>query len=262
MKSLINWGKKLGLVGAIVLSSLGTYTLKALALPQEEIIKLFQPIPVFTIADDKGVPIVADGENNKKVTGVFISRQDAQQFFQQLQEKNPDLANQVKVQPVSLGEVYKLAQANAEKPDGLLVDYVPSQGEVESAKKLLTDSGQEYKGGVPLFVAKGGEEEGYLTVQENGEQIIPFFFDRAQLDGMIDRFKQEKPDLAATVKIEVIPLESVMATLQQSDDEMLKKIRLVPSQESIQYIRENVQQGQSNAQPQEQPNAQPEEQPQ
>jgi hypothetical protein len=60
---------------------------------------------------------------------------------------------------------------------------------------------------------------------------------------MVERFKKEKPDLASSIKIEVVPLESVMATMQESNDEMLGKIVLVPSQESLQFIR-SVQPGQ------------------
>jgi hypothetical protein len=74
---------------------------------------------------------------------------------------------------------------------------------------------------------------------------------------MLERFKKEKPDLASTVKIEVVPLESVMATMEESNDEMLTKIVLVPSQESLQFIRSTVQQGQGNAQGQPAPQGQP-----
>jgi hypothetical protein len=54
---------------------------------------------------------------------------------------------------------------------------------------------------------------------------------------MVERFKQQKPDLASTVTIEVVPLEGVIATLQQSNDQMLDKILLVPSTESIEFLR-------------------------
>ena len=176
------------------------------------------------------------------VTGIFISEQDAQQFFQKLQKDKPDVANQVKVRPVSLGEVYKLAAANANKPDALSFAYVPMAEEVELAKKVLSETGKQYQGGVPLFAARGGKEQGYLTIEQNKEQIIPFFFEKQQLQVMIDRFKKEKPDLASTVKIEIIPLEGMMATMQQSNDEMLTKIRLIPSEETIKFIQSLEQQ--------------------
>lgn len=264
MKSFIRWSATLGLLGSTMLTAWLGQGLRALALPQEEIVKTLQPVPVFTIADEQGAPLVAVGKDEKKVTGVFISQQDAQRFFQQLQQQNPDLAKKVKVQPVSLGEVFKLAQANGDKPEGLNFAYVPTNDEVETAKQVMSQNGQQYQGGVPLFVAKGGEDQGYLTVQQNNEARIPFFFEKEQLQAMLERFKKEKPDLASTVKIEVVPLESMIATMQQSDDEMLSKIVLVPSQEALQFIRTSVQgqQGQpAPTTPQAAPQAAPQGQP-
>lgn len=181
MKSLVRLSKTIGLVGGTVLASFFAQSMKVLALPQEQIVQTLQPIPVFTIADEQGAPLVAVGKDEKKITGVFISQQDAQQFFQQLQQQNPELAQKVKVQPVSLGEVFKLSQANEGKADGLNFAYVPMNDEVEAAKKVLSTNGQQYQGGVPLFVAKGGEDQGYLTVQQNNETRIPFFFEKEQL---------------------------------------------------------------------------------
>jgi hypothetical protein len=261
MKKVAKWSKSISLIGGTLLASWLIGGTKVFALPQEQIVQTLQPIPVFTIADEQGAPLVAVGQNEQKVTGVFISQQDAQNFFQQLQQKNPELAKKVKVQPVSLGEVFKLAQVNESQQaqqERLNFAYVPMNDEVEAAKQVLSQNGQQYQGGVPLFVAKGGKEQGYLTIQQNNEPRIPFFFEKEQLQQMIEKFKQEKPDLASTVKIEVVPLESVMQTMEQSNDEMLKKIVLVPSQESLQFIRANVQpSGQTMPQGQTTPQSQP-----
>lgn len=240
MNSLIRWGTTLGLVGGAVLTTVVGQTLKVLALPTEEVVKILQGIPVFTIADGQGAPLVAV-DNNKKITGIFVSQQEAQKFFQQLKKDKPDIANKVSVQPVSLGEVYKLAIANANKPDALNFAYVPVPTEINAATQILTAAGQKYQGGVPLYVARGGKEQGYLTIQQNNEQVIPFFFEAKQIQDMVARFKKDKPDLASTVKIEVVPLENVMSTLQQSDDKMLKSIRLVPSEESLKFIQTAIQ---------------------
>lgn len=239
MKSLFRWSATLGLVGSTLLSTWLGGNLEVFALPEQEVVDKLQPIPVFTIADEQGVPLVAVVENEQKVTGVFISREDAQAFLQQLQKDNPEVAKKVTVQPVSLGQVYKLQNAQKE-PDGLIVSYVPDETEVESAKKILSESGKEYKGGVPLFVAKAGQDQGYLTINQNNEQVIPMFFEQASATAMIEQFKKQKPELASTVKLEVIPLESVIETLENSDDKMLNKILLIPSQETMTFIRDNL----------------------
>ena len=240
MNSFIRWGTTLGLIGGAVLTTLVGQTLKVLALPAEEVIKILQGVPVFTIADGQGAPLVAV-DNNKKVTGIFVSQQEAQKFFQQLKKDKPDIASKVTVQPVSLGEVYKLAITNASKPDSLNFAYVPVPSEVAAATQLLTAAGQKYQGGVPLYVARGGKEQGYLTIQQNNEQIIPFFFEQKQIQDLVARFKKDKPDLASTIKIDVVALENVMGTLEKSDDKMLKSIRLVPSEESLKFIQTAIQ---------------------
>jgi Tic22-like family len=237
MKSFLRWSATVGLVGSTILGTWLTQSPQAFALPAEQVTQTLGPVPVFTVADNQGAPLVASGENNTKVAGVFISQSDAEKFIERLKKENPTLGNQVKVIPLSLAEVNELAQENNKTPDGLSFAYVPVQDQVESAKKLLTEQGQQYKGGVPLFVAKGGPDGGYLTIEQNNQEIIPFFFEQAQLQQMVARFKEQQPNLASTVKVEVVPLEGVIQTLQKSDNELLKNIMLIPSQESMKFLQ-------------------------
>jgi hypothetical protein len=199
---------------------------------------ILQKVLVFVIADDSGALLVAI-DNNKKLTGIFISQQDAQKFFEKLKKEKPDIAAKVKVNPISLAEIYKQAVANKNKPDSERIDfaYIPVPSEVESATQLLATSGKKYEGGVPVYAARGGKDNGYLTIQQNNEQVIPFFFERKEIEEMVNRFKREKPDLASTVTIEVNPLENLLSALQKSNDPQLGKIRFVPSEESVKFIQ-------------------------
>ena len=232
MKLLVRWTASLGMVGSLLLAS-GS----AIALPEEEVLKKLDPVPVFTIADEQGAPLVASGDDESKVAGVFISQEDANEFVNQLKAKNPELADKVKVVPVSLGEVYKLAEAAETEENSLNFAYVPQEEAVTSAKSIGEANQQPYQGGVPLFVAKGGEDKGYLTIEKDSQQVIPFFFDKQQLEQMVAKFKEQKPDVAASVDIEVVPLEGVIETLETSEDKMLEKIVLVPTEESIQFLQ-------------------------
>ena len=240
IKKLVCSSAALSLVGTAILTAGFGSNLKAWALPTEQILQKLNPVPVFTVADEQGAPLVASGEDNAKVAGVFISQQDAISFVDRLQTQNPELASKVKVVPVSLGEVYQLDQANQNQENALNFAYVPEQEEVDSAKNVLSQSGKQYQGGVPLFVARGGADDGYLTIEKDSQQVIPFFFEKQQLENMVTKFKAQKPELAETVNIEVIPLEGVIDTLQTSNDEMLNKIVLVPSSESIEFLKEKA----------------------
>ena len=237
IKPLIRLTLTVGVAGATFLSWGAIENLTAIALPEEEVLEKLEPVPVFTIADEQGAPLVASGEDDAKVAGVFISQQDANEFVNQLKTENPELAAQVQVVPVSLGEVYKLAESVQSQENALNFAYVPEEEAVNSAKTIGEENQQPYQGGVPLFVARGGEGNGYLTFERNSQQVIPFFFDKAQLEQMVARFKEQEPEKAANVDIEVHPLEGVIETLETSSDEILEKIVLVPSTESIQFLQ-------------------------
>ncbi len=240
MKSLIRWSATMGLLGAVVTAGLGQ--LKALALPAEQIMQKLNPVPVFTITDEQGTPLVAsrNEEQDSQFAGVFISQQDAKNFVTRLQNQNPDLASKVRVVPVPLGKVYELDQKNQSEGNNLNFTYVPNEEAVNSAKAILDQNGQQYQGGVPLFVAKGGEDEGFLTIEKDSQQVIPFFFEKQQLDNMVNKFKEQQPNLANSVNVEVVLLEVVIETLQNSEDQTLNKIVLVPSNESIQFLQDNA----------------------
>ncbi len=252
IKPLVRWSITLGIAGASFFSWGILENLIANALPQEQVLEKLDPVPVFTIADEQGAPLVASGEDQAKVAGVFISQDDANQFVNQLKTENPELAQKVKVVPVSLGpelaqkvkvvpvslgEVYKLAESAKTQENPLNFAYVPEQEAVSSAKTIGEANQQPYKGGVPLFVARGGEGKGYLTFERNSQQVIPFFFDKQQLEQMVARFKEQEPEVAANVNIEVHPLEGVIETLETGSDEILQKIVLVPSSESIEFLQ-------------------------
>ncbi len=243
MKSLVRWSATLGLVGTTLLGSFGAGNIKALALPEAQVLEKLQSVPVFTVTDPQGAPLVATvpGENNKSqsVAGVFISQRDAQAFVERLRKEKPDVAKSVQVVPVSLAQIYKLKRDNQNKPDGLNFAFIPTKQQMDAAQALMGQTGQQGQQfqGTPLFVARGGQGNGYLTVQDNGKQVIPFFFDKEQLQGMVDRFKQQKPDLAGTVRIEAVPLEGVIQTLQNSNNEQLNNLAIVPSQEAISFLR-------------------------
>lgn len=237
IKSLVRWSAALGVAGIAFIGLGIAENLTAQALPQEEVLKKLDPVPVFTIADEQGAPLVASGQDKAKVAGVFISQNDANQFVDQLKTKNPELAGKVKVVPVSLGEIYKLSESSQSQQNALNFAYVPEQEAVNSAKTIGQANQQPYQGGVPLFVAKGGEDKGYLTIEKNSQQVIPFFFDKQQLEQMVAKFKQQKPEIANSVNIEVVPLEGVIETLETSQDQMLEKIVLVPTTESIEFLQ-------------------------
>lgn len=253
MKSFFHWSKTVGLIGGAIASAIFAGSLDALALTDAEIVEALGPVPVFTITDEAGAPLIAappDGEDGESITGVFISLQDAESFLNGLRENNPELAGAVQVVPVSLGEVYELAVATEDQ--GLQFVFMPMQQQVESAVAILQEAGQDVEGfeGVPLFLARSDEGEGgYLTMQQDEEEIIPVFFKKEELQSFLDRLQESQPDLASNLAIQVISLEGLLNTFQSSDNPELNQIRLIPPEETMDYI-DQLQSGQEEEAPQ------------
>ncbi|MCC3590768.1 Tic22 family protein [Microcoleus sp. PH2017_28_MFU_U_A] len=266
MKSLVRLGAILGIVGCTLLGPSPIAKMSALALPVPQVVEKLSPVPVFTITDGQNaffittVPKQGQGQTgNASVARIFISQKDAQAFVDQLKTGNPQLAASARVTPVSLGEIYRLAQENKGKPDQVLFAFIPAAQQVQSAKTILQQTGQQVNelNGVPLFLARGGPENGYLTIQRGGKEELPLFFNKEDLQEMVERFKQQQPNVTATIKIEVANLERILEALGTENDPSLSQMILIPSRESLEYLRSRQPAGAGNQNPQAAPSPAP-----
>ena len=225
---------------------LGIGTQSALALTLDEIVEKLRAVPVFTITDSEGLPLVQTIENQGQTAsamGVYISRQDAENFINRLKTENPQLASSVQVRAVSLGKIYE-SQQNQNTPERLEFVFVPTQQQLNSAKAVLQANGQDANQfrGVPLFFARAGADDRVITIQEGNQQAIPLFFTKEDLQRMLDQFKAQQPDLISTVKIEVVPLEVLLQVFGTDNDQFLDLVILVPPRETLEYIQQQQRQ--------------------
>lgn len=233
-KSLARWSATLGLAGAALLGTVFGTELPVWALTEEEIQERLQGVPVFTLTDAQGSPLVATVEDDS-VAGAFISREDAEAFLNNLKQQDPNIGDQVRVVPVSLHDVYQFNNDSTEQNETVVFAYVPMEEQVEQAQSLLLEDNPganvENFQGVPLFIPRSAENEGYLTIEVEGERFVPFFFEEEHL-------KQQVGDIP--VDIEVVTLEGIIQAFQAGDseaEEFLKQILLVPSRESLQFLQ-------------------------
>jgi hypothetical protein len=252
MKSLVRWGATLGMAGSVFLGGLvgignlpGLGNLEAVALPQDQVVKKLQEVPVFTLTNPKGEFVVLSRNNQSKTVsqvGFFISKQDAQKFLDnRLKKENPQLASTLQVRPLSLADYYKIVLEGKKKSDSVIYTLVPTQQQVASATSMLNASGKKVEqfNGIPLFVPKFKKDNSYLTIPlANGnDRYIPFFFEKEQAVALLDEFKKAVPKEAENTEIQVVDLYGVMEALNTSNDPSINKIVLYPSRESINFIR-------------------------
>jgi len=245
MKLLVRWSLTLGLAGSVMFAGiLGINHPQALALPQEQVVKTLQEVPVFTLTNPKGEFVVISRKNGAKTIsqiGFFISKKDAQTFLEnRLKKENPQLASTIQITPVSLADYYKLVVANNKKKDSDVVfTLVPTKQQVDVALTMLNTGGKPAQtfNGIPLFVPKFKKENSYLTIPQGKDRLIPFYFEKEQAVALLEAFKKAKPQEAANTEIQVLDLYRVIETLNSSNDPSTNKIFLFPSRESIEFIR-------------------------
>ncbi|BAY17261.1 hypothetical protein NIES2109_14210 [Nostoc sp. HK-01] len=249
MKALVRWGATLGLIGSTLLGTVFVGNLPVLALSEQQIKEKLDSVPVYLITNDKGLPLsrpLPEGQNGQKlggsVTGVYLSRQEAQAFIKQLQStnKDPKMADIVKslqVTAVPLGIIYQQLQQTKNQPNRLVFAFKPVEQDVKGALELLNQSGQKIDQfrSVPIFAVRFAPDQGYVPIKltNDKEQVVPLFVSKQDAQGLLNQVKPKYPK----ADIQVIDIDGVIKTLQDKNEDWLKQVVLVPSQESREYIR-------------------------
>ncbi len=253
IKSLIRWSATVGIVAATVLST-GIDRFKALALPNEQILEILNPVPVFTIANKDGQAITitrpledqeaSEGNKEQTLLYVFMSPQDAKNYIDTVvKEKNSALANDATVITLPLGYIFEESQKLENQDKGLLFQFIPTQQSQTNAQEILAEEGKQYPGGVPLFWIKDKTSGQPIPSFENNntsEPIWRLFFEKNRLDAAVQESIQDDVDFDSNFKVEVISLEGIIGVLVQKDDEYLQQIRFVISNESQNFILQNA----------------------
>jgi hypothetical protein len=250
MKSLVRWGATLGLIGSTLLGTVFVGNVPVLALTEQQVKEKLDSVPVYLITNSQGLPLsrpLPEGQNGQKstgsVTGVYLSRQEAQSFIKELQnlkDKDPKMQEVVKslqVTAVPLGVIYQQLQQSKNQPNRLLFAFKPVDTEVKGALDLLRQSGQQVNQfkSVPVFAVRFSPEQGYVPIQlkTENQQLIPLFLSKQDAQGLLNQVKPKYPK----ADIQVIDVDGVIKTLQDKNDNWLSQVVLVPSPESREYIK-------------------------
>ena len=263
MKSLARWSATLGLMGCTIFGSVVGGNLDALALSQDEIVQKLSTVPVFMITDEEGKMIGLSltppnqeqtEQNTQPFFAVFIAQDDATAAIENLQNASPELEDKLRTVVLPLGEAYQLIRSNQEEESPPFV-FVAEQEQLRSAATLL--QAQEEKPElslitVPLFHFVNREDGAYVTVSngDNGTQKIPLFFDKEEAQRLLETIQQRQSD--SDVEIKVSFLHQWIRVFENSDDEALNLIELVPLPESAEFVRKFLTELQQRQQQQQQ----------
>ena len=255
-KSLVKLAATAGVAGAIAVSPI--FTLKAEALTEAQVLERLGSIPVFTITDDKGSPLLgavspqanAKPEDNQLLF-FFLGPDEAQTMLTQVQKSNPEVGKKAQIIVRSMNDAYQVIRQNKDKK--VVFQFIPTKASVESARTILTSQGvsADKIPNVPVFFAIGGQanSQGLLTmsIEQNGkkEQVVPFFLDQSDLQNLLDRASKDQPDVTKATKIQVASLFNVLESMVSKDDKAnpeVDRFQFVQSRTSFEYILKNSKQ--------------------
>lgn len=266
MKSLVRWGATLGLIGSTVLTTVFSGNIPAFALSEQQIKEKLDAVPVWMITNPQGLPLsrqLPAANNAKKtpsgsVTGVYMSKAEAQAFIKELQAvKNPDpkmaeMLKSLQATAVPLGSIYQQLQQTKNQAERLQFAFKPVDQEIKGAMDLLRASGQDVKQfkSVPVFMVRFAPDKGYVPIQlgSNKQEYFPLFMSKQDALALLNQVKPKFPK----ADIQVVDVDGVLKTMQDKNDKWLEQVVFFPSPESREYIRTL-----SSNNPQQKPNQQP-----
>ena len=120
-KSLVHLSAAVGVVGAIAVSPL--VTLKAEALTETQALERLSSIPVFTITDDKGAPLLGaipkqantNAQSPDQLLFFFLNPDDAQNMLSRVRQSSPEVGKKAQIVVRSMNEAYKVIRENKDK---------------------------------------------------------------------------------------------------------------------------------------------------
>lgn len=241
MKSLVRWTSTLALVGSTLLTTFTTSITPATALPNQQIKGKLDNIPVWLITNPEGTPFSSflPQQNGNSVTGVYMSRQEAQAFINKIGSVADPKFARLQATPIPLGVIFQEVQKTKNQPKRLLFAFTPVDKEIQGAKNLLQRSGQQVSDfrSVPIFMVRFAPDKSYVPIKlEQNQEIVPLFFSMQDAKNLLNQVKPKFPQ----ADIQVVDVDGILNTLQAKNDPWLNRVVFYPSPEARAYISNPV----------------------
>ncbi|MBC8121659.1 MAG: hypothetical protein H7Y22_07470 [Gemmatimonadaceae bacterium] len=219
------------------------HTPAALALPEDKLIGKLNSIPVFTVVDAKGSPLLLKTKDKTEAAllNFYLDASLAQQAMQAIRKQDAKVAQGYKVSLTGLGQAYRVAKEQRQKKDNKVqFQFLSSPQSVQTAFDIAKKQNPQLKNfpSVPIFFLAGGPKKGILTLNRDGKEYLPMFLSKDDLDRNLRELKQTKPDMAKQLSVEVATLDSVVGTiLDTKNDDESSKITFIPAQKALEYAQ-------------------------
>ncbi|OIP69439.1 MAG: hypothetical protein AUK48_14585 [Oscillatoriales cyanobacterium CG2_30_44_21] len=253
-KSLVKLAAIAGVAGAIAISPI--FTPKAEALTEDQALGRLSRIPVFTITDEKGIPLIASVQrdpnakpDDSQIFLFFLGSNEAQMMLSQVKKSSPEIGKKAQITAAPLNKVYELIRQNKDKKS--FFEIVPSQSNLEAARKILVEQGVagDKIPNLPVFFLVSSDKKEPIilsndknrngVVDQDEVQSLPFFFDRSDIQTFLDEQAKIQPDIVKKTKVEVTSLLLVVENMISKDNKPNPASDIflfVPSRSSQEFI--------------------------
>lgn len=225
----------------------------ALLTPKEVEVKL-DTIIVFT-PFDKGEPknfsFEVEGEK-KKVYFAAFSLSATQYLSDKIITTSKNSSDKFTYSPKSLSKFFSLVNAEKEKGVKAEVVYIPDPDQKDFSKKLLIKQGYKIENmnnfldNNPIIFCPNPT---ISATDKNSNTFIPCSTDYKNLKSMVDKVEVKKKFLWSKVDkpdVMAIPLGQFINTLNTSEEENVKQIRVLPTPSTIDIINKMNKQNKNN----------------
>ena len=213
----------------------------------EEATDRLSSVPVFSIVSEDNSPVLANieqegEEESVQLVSFWLDHTAAQAALENIREANPTVGEKARLVPISLSEALRVARQEQENGGEISFRVWPDVENLEVATTMLNESGEveepvESFPGIPVFY--GESQDGVLTIEAEGTEVVPFFFDRNDLQATLDRAGTgENAEVVGQTNIRVTSLNQVVNSMVNPEAENnVSKIEFVPSRTSLEFVQ-------------------------
>lgn len=219
------------IIGGIVLTSfLPAFNIIQQAFTQKDneayVETILSPIPVFTVTDETGRPLLRDlGEAKGSQGYFFVDPTDAIDYKAGIAE---ELHGKIVV--IGLDEAIKFVEGKADtRQAGKKEAYeIVGNAKEQALARSIVGAGA-FKRGVPLFWV-----EGLAFGDKNNKSLYPLYFEKEALSETLAKAQKQGLNVD-TASIQVSDLMQTVKEIRIGGDERLQSVVLLPVQKALQY---------------------------
>jgi len=216
----------------------------AKGLTQDQVLERLSGIPVFTIVDDRNNPLLVDNpQQSKKQASFYLGADEAEVMLNQFKTAYPEVGSKAKIITRSMKDIYQFMSQNRGK--NVAFKFVSKRSNIEAARSIWAAQGKpmDQVPEVPVFFATVQQANGQrlLTVDHNGGKIIPIFFDKSDLEGLLNRNRETVQKIINIQVTSLFQTLDSMITKNNQPNPEVELFQFVSSGAALDYAKRNRQ---------------------